>query len=173
MSKLRYSSTVLEFGTRWRWVQISRHGPFVCHREKLLPGYHCMGNRVSPTVLCGKEKNSCSNRESNSSSSARSPYVYRLNYPGFSPPLVFEVSANVCGYRVPRGQHDGSLRPYSRFSRPQLLLFFQVAPQLYSRGWVDPVPDPLLLRKSGSAGNRTRAYIYKTIYYDMMDLTSI
>jgi hypothetical protein len=34
--------------------------------------------------------------------------------------------------------------------------FFQVASQLYSRGWVDPVPDPLLLRKSGSAGNRTR-----------------
>jgi hypothetical protein len=31
--------------------------------------------------------------------------------------------------------------------------FFQVAPQLYSRGWVDPVPDPLLLRKSGSARN--------------------
>jgi hypothetical protein len=34
--------------------------------------------------------------------------------------------------------------------------FFQLAPQLYSRGWVDPVPDPLLLRKSDSAGNRTR-----------------
>jgi hypothetical protein len=34
--------------------------------------------------------------------------------------------------------------------------FFQVAPQSYSRGWVDPVPDPLLLRKSGSAGNRTQ-----------------
>jgi hypothetical protein len=33
--------------------------------------------------------------------------------------------------------------------------FFQVAPQLYSREWVNPVPDPLLLRKSGSAGNRT------------------
>jgi hypothetical protein len=33
---------------------------------------------------------------------------------------------------------------------------FQIALQLYSRGWVDPVPDPLLLRKSGSAGNRTR-----------------
>jgi hypothetical protein len=27
--------------------------------------------------------------------------------------------------------------------------FFQVAPQLYSRGWVDSVPDPLL-RKYGS-----------------------
>jgi hypothetical protein len=33
--------------------------------------------------------------------------------------------------------------------------FFQVALQLYSRGWANPVPDPLLLRKSGSAGNRT------------------
>jgi hypothetical protein len=32
----------------------------------------------------------------------------------------------------------------------------QVAPQLSSRGSVDPVPDPLLLKKSGSAGNRTR-----------------
>jgi hypothetical protein len=34
--------------------------------------------------------------------------------------------------------------------------FFQVAPQLYSRGWVNPVPDPLLLRKYGSARNQTR-----------------
>jgi hypothetical protein len=31
--------------------------------------------------------------------------------------------------------------------------FFQVAPQFYSRGWVDPVP---LLRKSSSAGKRSR-----------------
>jgi len=42
------------------------------------------------------------------------------------------------------------------FSRPGAATFFtQVAPQLTSRGWVDPVPDPLLLRKSGSAGDRT------------------
>jgi hypothetical protein len=34
--------------------------------------------------------------------------------------------------------------------------FFQIASQLYSRGWVDPIPDPLLLGKSGSTGNRTR-----------------
>jgi hypothetical protein len=34
--------------------------------------------------------------------------------------------------------------------------FFQVIPQLYSRGGVDPVPDPLL-RNSGSARNVTRA----------------
>jgi hypothetical protein len=34
--------------------------------------------------------------------------------------------------------------------------YFQVAPQLYLRGWVDPVPDPPLLRESGSAENSTR-----------------
>jgi hypothetical protein len=34
--------------------------------------------------------------------------------------------------------------------------FFQIAPQLDSRGSVDAVPDPLLLRKSESAGKRTR-----------------
>jgi hypothetical protein len=45
---------------------------------------------------------------------------------------------------VPRGRLDGSQRPYSRFSRQEPILFYQVAPQLYSRGWVDPVPDPLL-----------------------------
>jgi hypothetical protein len=63
----------------------------------------------------------------------------------------------LCGYRVPRGQREGSLWPYYRFSRQEPLLFYQVAPQLYLRVWVDPVPDTLLLRKSGSAGNRTRA----------------
>jgi hypothetical protein len=36
---------------------------------------------------------------------------------------------------VPRGQRDGSLWPYSRFSRQEPLLFYQVAPQLYSRGY--------------------------------------
>jgi hypothetical protein len=33
---------------------------------------------------------------------------------------------------------------------------FQLAPQLYSWGWVEPVPDPQLIKKSGSAGNHTR-----------------
>jgi hypothetical protein len=34
--------------------------------------------------------------------------------------------------------------------------FFQVVPQLHSRGWVNPVPDPLLPRKLGSTWKRTR-----------------
>jgi hypothetical protein len=49
--------------------------------------------------------------------------------------------------------------PYGRnlgFLDRSRYFFFQVAPQLYSRGWVDPVPDPLLLRKSGSVGNQTQ-----------------
>jgi hypothetical protein len=47
-----------------------------------------------------------------------------------------------------RGCHVVSVTdPYGRilgFSRQDPLLFYQIAPQLYSRGWVHPVPDPLL-----------------------------
>jgi hypothetical protein len=71
------------------------------------------------------------------------------------PLLVSEVSANFWRQRVLHGQHNGSPRPYSRFLDRIRYYFFITAPQLYSRGWVGPFPDPLLLRKSGSAGNQT------------------
>jgi hypothetical protein len=48
--------------------------------------------------------------------------------------------------------------PYGRildFLDRSRYFFFQVAFQFYSRDLVDPVPDPLLFRKSGSAGNQT------------------
>jgi hypothetical protein len=48
--------------------------------------------------------------------------------------------------------------PYGRildFLDRSCYFFFQVAPELYSRCCVDPVPDPLLLRKSDSAWSRT------------------
>ena len=61
---------------------------------------------------------------------------------------------------VSRGQRNGSPRPLiSVYGTWIATYFIQVTPQLTSRGsrgWVYPVPDPLLLRKSGSAGNRTR-----------------
>jgi hypothetical protein len=41
-------------------------------------------------------------------------------------------------------------------AQPSRYFLFPIAAQLSSRGWVNPVPDPLLLRKFGSAGNRTR-----------------
>jgi hypothetical protein len=39
------------------------------------------------------------------------------------PPLIGKVSSNLAAWGVSRGQCDGSLWPYSRFSRPELLLF--------------------------------------------------
>jgi hypothetical protein len=65
-------------------------------------------------------------------------------------PTFASTGSHVVSVTNPYGRILGFL-DWSRY------FFFQVAPQLYSRGWVDPVPDPLLLRKSGSAGNRTRA----------------
>jgi hypothetical protein len=53
----------------------------------------------------------------------------------------------------------GATDPYGRiigFLDRSRYFFFPVAPQLCSRGWVDPISDPQLHRKSGSAGNRTR-----------------
>jgi len=61
---------------------------------------------------------------------------------------------------VSHGHRNGSPRPLISVYRTWIATYFiQVAPQLTSqgsRGWVHPVPDPMPLRKSGSAGNRTR-----------------
>jgi hypothetical protein len=83
--------------------------------------------------------------------------VRKRTIPTERPPLVGEVSAKLSrvqsvawsGQRIPMAVILGFL-DRSRY------FFIQVAPQLSSRGWVDPVPDPLLLRKSGRVGNRTR-----------------
>jgi hypothetical protein len=62
-------------------------------------------------------------------------------------PFVGEVSAKFAD----RGCQAVSVTdPYGRilgFLDRDRYFFFQVAPQLYSRGWVDPVPDPLLFRR--------------------------
>jgi hypothetical protein len=52
---------------------------------------------------------------------------------------------------------NGYLRPYSRFSRPDPLLFLPNISSVVLTRLMDPVPDPVLLIKYGSAGNRTRA----------------
>jgi hypothetical protein len=60
-----------------------------------------------------------------------------------------------------RGCHVVSVTdPYGRiidFLGRSRYFFFQVSPQLYSRGCVDPIPNQLVLRKPGSAGNGARA----------------
>jgi hypothetical protein len=82
--------------------------------------------------------------------------VHKQNIPTKRPLLVSEVNANFHGQGCrmvsavdPHGHNLDFLdqRHYS---------FFQVAPQLYPRGLVDPVPDPLLLRNSGRAWYQTR-----------------
>jgi hypothetical protein len=76
--------------------------------------------------------------------------VHKLTIP--TEPLVSEVSANFLliegvtwsAWRT-RGCHVVSVtNPYGRnlgFLERSRYYFFQVAPQLYPRGWVDPVPD--------------------------------
>jgi hypothetical protein len=70
------------------------------------------------------------------------------------------LSAKLVPTFVDRGCHVVSVTdPYGRIlsSRPEpLFFFFQAALQLYPWGWVDLVPDSLLLRKSGSTENRTQ-----------------
>jgi hypothetical protein len=46
--------------------------------------------------------------------------------------------------------------PHFSFLDRSRYFFFEVAPHLSSRAWMDPVPDPLLRRKCSSAGNRSR-----------------
>jgi hypothetical protein len=77
-------------------------------------------------------------------------WVRERTIPTERPSLEGEVSANFCGETVPRGKRDGRILGF--LDRNSYFSF--LAPQLYSRGWVDSVPDPLLLRKSGSAGIR-------------------
>jgi hypothetical protein len=75
-------------------------------------------------------------------------------------PSERRLSAKLVPTSVDRGCHVVRVTdPYGRilgFLDRRSYLFFRAAPQLWSWGWVNPVPDPVLLRKSGSTGNRTR-----------------
>jgi hypothetical protein len=82
--------------------------------------------------------------------------VRERTIPTERPSLVGEVNANFWGYKMLNCQHNVSLRPCSRFLDRSRYFIFQVAPKLYSGSWVGTVPNPLLLRKYGSVGNRTR-----------------
>jgi hypothetical protein len=85
-------------------------------------------------------------------------WVRVLTIPTERPPFVGEVISNFLRIEGATWSAWRILRPYSWFSRYEPLLFYQVAPQFYSRGWVDPVPDPLHFF-CGSAGNRTGASV--------------
>jgi hypothetical protein len=75
-------------------------------------------------------------------------------------PTDRRLSAKLAPSFADRGCHVVSAAdPYDRnfgFLDRCRYVFFRVALQLYLRGWVNPVLDPLLLGKSSSAGNRIR-----------------
>jgi hypothetical protein len=75
-------------------------------------------------------------------------WVRKRTIPAERPPLVGEISVNFFGWRCNvvsvTDPHDRILV----FLNRSRYVFFQVAPQLNSRGWVDPVSDPLLTLSS-------------------------
>jgi hypothetical protein len=81
--------------------------------------------------------------------------VRKRTIPTDRPPLVGNLSANFCGRGCCVVSATNSHGVNLGFLDQSRYFFIQVAPQLSSRGWVHPVPDPLLLKKSGRAGNRT------------------
>jgi hypothetical protein len=99
--------------------------------------------------------------------SPQANYTDRLNDRRLSAKLVPTLADR--GYRVvsatiPPQSFNLRFLDRSRYYR-------EIAPQLSSRGWVDPVPDPLLLRKkSGSAGNRTQTSVSLTRNFDHISL---
>jgi hypothetical protein len=70
-----------------------------------------------------------------------------------------KLSLHLTKKKTPWPESESELyRPSDRRSSAKLVPTFEGrgAPQFYSRGWVDPVPGPLILRKSGCAVNQTR-----------------
>jgi hypothetical protein len=69
-------------------------------------------------------------------------------------PSNSRLSAKLVPTFADRGCHMISVTdPFGRiigFLDRSCYFFFQLAPQLYSRGWVNTIPDPRLLGKSGS-----------------------
>jgi hypothetical protein len=73
--------------------------------------------------------------------------VRERTIPTLRPHLVGEVTANVCKQRVPRGQRDGSLRPYYRLSRPEPLHFLSSSSSVVLTRLSGPCPRPTTSRK--------------------------
>jgi hypothetical protein len=86
-------------------------------------------------------------------------FLYKTPWPQFTNEIYQQSDRCLLAKLLPTFKHRGCrvvsvTDPYGHILNCLGLtccFFFQVAPQLYSRGWVDPVPDPLLLKISGRA----------------------
>jgi hypothetical protein len=70
--------------------------------------------------------------------------------------LSAKLVPTFCGYRVPRGQRDESLRPYSRISRPEPLLFLPISTSVVLTRLSGPRSRPTTFFSLVVPGNRTR-----------------
>jgi hypothetical protein len=121
----------LYLGTSWRWVVSFNHlPPYTREKEhlyllvRMLGGPQNRSQRYGEVKILDPTGTRTPTRRSSSPCLVAIPTALpRLlkTIPTERPPLVGEVSANVCGQTVSRGQRNGSPRPYSRFSRPRLL----------------------------------------------------
>jgi hypothetical protein len=82
------------------------------------------------------------NKETNSMALGR-----KRTIPTDRPPLVCEVSANFCRYRVSRGECNRSPRLYSRFSRPEPLLFLPSSSSVVFTRLSGPCSRPTISQK--------------------------
>jgi hypothetical protein len=84
-------------------------------------------------------------------------FILQANYAGWATATGRRILVPTFADRgVSRGQRGGSLTVVNLgFLDRSRYFLYQVARHFSSRGRKDPVPDPLLLRKYGSARNRT------------------
>jgi hypothetical protein len=94
-------------------------------------------------------------------------WIKKTNSLAFSPQANYTAWATAtCWWNLVPIFADSGVSRGQRGRSPTVVTFsfldqsryfsFQVALHLCSQGWEDPIPNPLLLRKSGRAGNRTR-----------------
>jgi hypothetical protein len=75
-------------------------------------------------------------------------WIRERTIPTERPPLVGEVSANFCAWRVQRGQLDGFLRPYFRISRPESLFSFASSSPVVLESLSGPRSRPTIYQKT-------------------------
>jgi hypothetical protein len=128
----------------WKTLSLWIHNNFKLNNWTLFSDYRFFREMPVSCIVqdCGHSERHQKNKQKNQTPwSESASELYR--------PSDRRISAKWLPTFADKGCHMVSVTdPYGSildFSRQGLLLFYQVAPQLYSRGWVDPVPDPLLV----------------------------
>jgi hypothetical protein len=130
MGQWMYTSHFLHLSTSCRWVVSFTLQPLYPREER--PQLHCIGE-WRPQSRSWWHKTKLHGLSPRANYTDRGTAACRQS----DCQLVRIEGAMWSAWRIPPAI-------FSQFSRQEPLLFYQVAPQLYSRGWVDPVPDPLL-----------------------------